>query len=156
MQNERSSERKKGEKPTREEYNHRVEIATQLLSRRVIKGDIKRIMMGKFGVSARSIEDYLSRAREVLKSRLEVAPNDNTISSLAFYESIVVGTDTTMQQKMSAQDKIDWVLGVGPQFTRGGSRSIGEDGQLIDEQRVYIVREVVEHRNQVIPIEIEG
>lgn len=146
-------ERKAYKKPTREEYDHRVEMATQLLSRRITKGDIKRLMIARFGVGPRAIDDYLSRAKDILFARLKLSATDQTVSSLAFYESIVVGGDTTIQQKMVAQDKIDWVLGVGPQFSKGSRFGAGND----EEQKVFIVREVVENRSQVqLPLEEIG
>lgn len=140
-------ERKTYHKPTKDELNHRIEMATYFLARRINKGEIKRIMMARFNVTHSCVERYLHRARANLISRLGVSSEDNTVSSLAFYESIVTDPKTSVQHKMLAQEKIDWVLGVGPQFSKDSGNG--------SEQVVYIVREVVENRSQVL-LPIEG
>jgi hypothetical protein len=117
----KKKDRKPYVKPTVEEYEQRVAYAEFLLCRRIYKCDIKRLMKKKFNVTARAVEDYLSRAKEKLRDKSGKTRAEHQIDSLQFYESVLNGPDSTLRDRMDAQARIDKLLGLEDGNTPGGS-----------------------------------
>lgn len=101
-----------GEKPTREQMAERVEHTAFLLSRRLYKCDIKRLLKKRYGVRARACETYLARARALLVADSGKPKEEHAKDALRFWESIVAGKDATLKDRMDAQDHIESLVGV--------------------------------------------
>jgi hypothetical protein len=101
-----------GEKPTHEEYERRIEIAQQMLGQLTPKHLIKQYFNRQYGVSARTTEGYLARARA---RALEVAgeTKQNLVAqSLALYRSVIASQKSSMGEKLTAQAHIDRLMGL--------------------------------------------
>jgi hypothetical protein len=98
-------------KSTAEEMEERVDYTARMLARRVVKSDIKRELKSRYGVTARTCEEYLSRARGVVLSWTGKAKAEHRVDSLAFYESVLQG-DASVAEKIKAQERIDKLLGL--------------------------------------------
>ena len=95
-----------------DELEARYEFTGFLLSRRLYKSDIKRNLMRKYSVSSRTCETYLAEAKRRMVDRSGRSRDEHRMDSLAFYESIVSGPESDIRDKMNAQTRIDWLLGL--------------------------------------------
>lgn len=138
-QESKKKERKPYVKPTVEEYEQRVAYAEFLLCRRIYKCDIKRLMKKKFNVTARAVEDYLSRAKAKLRDRSGKTRAEHQIDSLQFYESVLNGPDSTLRDRMDAQSRIDRLMGLEDGSTPGGG---------VTSPIINVVEQVVTSREQ--------
>jgi hypothetical protein len=111
-------------KPTRDEVDQRIELTASLLSRRLKKGEIKRLLKGKYNVTARCCERYLSRARRLLLKRSRRPKEVHISEAQAIYEQtireadvkladsekqfneVLTDPDSTRQEKLQARR--DW------------------------------------------------
>lgn len=99
-------------KPTREEIEARIEYTLFLLSRRLYKSDIKKMLIRKYHVVARTCEVYLSRARAILIKGTGKTKEEHRVASLNFYESIIAGPDSTLRDRIYANERLDRLLGL--------------------------------------------
>jgi len=104
--------KKKPVKPSAEELRDRVEFTVFLLSRRLYKCDIKRILKKRYNVEFRACEDYLARARKILLEDTGRTREQHRIESLRLYESIVAGDGSSVRDILHAQERIDKLLGL--------------------------------------------
>lgn len=98
-------------KPTQAELEERIEFTAKLLAARYFKGDIKRALVARYSVDARTCERYLSRARELLIEWSGKSKDEHRNDALAFYESII-RSDASPADRMTAQGRIDKLLGL--------------------------------------------
>jgi hypothetical protein len=101
------------DQPTKDELAERLDFTFELLSRGLHKSEIKKQIRAKYGdLSARTIESYLSRARE--KVLLLIQSNKNTVraESYAFYEAMQRDGNATVREKILARERIDKLLGL--------------------------------------------
>jgi hypothetical protein len=122
--------RKPYHKPTRVEEEARVAYTVHLLSRYAYKGEIKRLLKQRFGISARSCERYLARARELLRERTGADLDEHRALSLGFYESVIRDPATTTREQLLAQKRIDKLLGLEE---RGQAARMETDRQQADK-----------------------
>jgi len=103
---------KEKSKATKEELDERVEYTYFLLCRRLYKGDIKKLLKRKYSIGARTCENYISRAREILLKDTGKTRDQNRTDSLLFYESILAGPDSHLRDRIYAQERLDKLLGL--------------------------------------------
>jgi hypothetical protein len=101
-----------GNKPTREEYQRRVEFAEYLLFRRLPIEQVKARLKGMFQVSYRTAERLLAAARRRLLARSGKTKQQHLQEALDFWESIVTGPDAQLGQRMDAQRELSKLLGL--------------------------------------------
>jgi hypothetical protein len=107
-------------KITPEELDKRVMLAVKLLAKGTIKSDIKKAMQDKFNVGPRAVEDYLSRARAVLREDAAGEIEDHRAEAAAWYRSVLLNDSVNMQAKIKARRGMDDLLGlVGPRVVVG-------------------------------------
>jgi hypothetical protein len=99
-------------KPDRAEQEERVAFTVFLLSRHARKSEIKRLLKARFGVSARTCERLLARARGLLRESTGAPPQEHRLRSYAFYLSVIRDPAATLREKMLAQKRIDKLLGL--------------------------------------------
>lgn len=99
-------------KPDKIELESRYEYTVFLISRRLYKSDIKRALMRKYNISARTCENYMAEARRRMVDASGRSRDDHRLDSLKFYESIIAGPDGDLRDKIYAQSRIDWLLGL--------------------------------------------
>lgn len=109
--------RRKGERPTDDEYAERVDYAYALLARRKRPSEIKRRMRAKWpGMPARTIQNYLARAREQIQANAAQGRAVLRADSLALYESGIDDDKVPFRDKVKAQERIDKLLGLEVQL----------------------------------------
>lgn len=94
------------------ELLERIELTEELLTRGFLESEIKRQLMGTYSISARTVENYLCRARERMLSNLALGKDEHRASALAFYRSIIRSETSTISERLRAQQQICWMLGL--------------------------------------------
>lgn len=110
--NKSRSDKPTGDKPTREEMDRRIEFVAKLVMLRKTTGAIKRMCNKRYGVSARTAENYLARARDSLKERAERPTVEYMAEAIRFYESIVGDVNQKAIDRIKAQNSIDKIRGL--------------------------------------------
>jgi hypothetical protein len=131
-----------GKKPTQEDMDDRIEYTAHLLSQRLLKCDIKRLLIRRYSITARTCEDYLSRAREALILKTGLDKSEHKIKSLAYYESVLANKRASVRDKLNAQSNIDGLLGL-KEHPSGGMTNINTN-------------QTVNVKNEPIPVTEEG
>ena len=131
---ERSKAKGKRGRISEDELDARVDATEQLLARGVKKSDIKRAIKAKYGVSARTVENYISRARTKLLARISLDQGEQRAASLAFYQSILASS-ATVNEKIKAQRAIDNLLGLNRPIEKPGE---GKGDMTVDEARAVL------------------
>ncbi len=132
-------------KATAEEMEMRIEFTAFLLQRRQFKSDIKKALQRKYGIQARQCEEYLRLAKEYLTEKHKATHVEMSQQSVDFYESIIVGPDSSISEKMAAQARIDTLQGLGLGTER-------ESGGVT----ITIKKEVIASRDQIKPELLES
>lgn len=102
-----------GLKPTNEQLQERIETTIECIGLRLHKSQIKKVLRDKYGdMSGRTVEAYLSRAREQMHSNCRAHVAEHTNKALSFYESVLRNPKATMRDKLQAQERIDILLGL--------------------------------------------
>lgn len=97
-------------KPT--ELNERVRECRVALENHFTKGEIKRMMHAKYGVTARTVEGYLKTAREEILLEISDTRDFYRSQSLAVYREVIKNKNSTVKDRMFAQRQIDHLLGL--------------------------------------------
>lgn len=112
-------------RPTRTstaELKTRAELTARLLATGRRKGEVKRMLKQRFGVSARACERYLSAARNLLIAWTGKSREDHFVDAFAFYWSVISDPDpaVTLRTRMQARRQLDRLLGLEPPRPRTG------------------------------------
>jgi hypothetical protein len=125
--------------PKKEPIEQRIERTAQMVVRRLYKGEIKRFLRARYGASARTCENYLARAREMLLTQSGRPKNLHVSDAMGFYESVIRDSTSTFMEKLVAQQSIDRLLGLAAPTTHrltgadGGSVVIKVIESIVDE-----------------------
>jgi hypothetical protein len=111
-------------RPTRADQEERCAFTAFLLSRYARKGEIKSLLKARFGVSARTCERLLARARELLLEGTGASPEEHRLRAFSFYVSVIRDPASTLRERMLAQKRIDKLLGLE---LRGPAAEVGRE-----------------------------
>jgi hypothetical protein len=124
----RASRKKKNPGRTPEdEFDERVRMTVQLLSAGLYTSEIKKAIKDKYQVDARTVENYLSRARDILLLELREDRDVHKSQSLAFYRSILRNPEAKLHEKIAAQKRIDHILGLHSPSRVAFTDTLGND-----------------------------
>lgn len=100
--------------PRKKQIEERVSIVADMLSRGFRDGQIKRRLAAFYGVSSRTAQRDLARAREDLRTALGGTLDDHRATSLDFYRSLLRSDsdDVPAAVRVKAQEAIDRLLGL--------------------------------------------
>lgn len=110
-QSEKDSVKNPGRTPE-EELEVRVDYTLKLLTEGRRKSEIKKIFRQRYNVTARTVENYLSRARQILLTELKAEREEHTGRSLSVYRSILSDPKAKIKDRLAAQRRIDRLLGL--------------------------------------------
>lgn len=100
-------------RPTRKEYDERITICADMLARGFRKSAIKVRMAAFYGVSARSVERYVSRARELLIEELQEGDREShRARSLDQYRQLLREEGVPAAIRLKSQERIDKIMGL--------------------------------------------
>lgn len=117
---------------TDEEIEERIQFTLGLLAQGFFKSTIKKMVREKFGdVDARTVEFYLSRSREILVEALRQDRESHKSSALGFYQSVLTDPEVKIGDKIRAQSRIDFILGLNSpakvSFTDADGKTLGRN-----------------------------
>jgi hypothetical protein len=92
----------------------RIELTARLLASGMPKGQVKRRLKAEWGVSARTCETYISRAREALTKQSGQAREELHLQAAAFYKSVIETPGIELRGKMLAQWRLVKLFGLLP------------------------------------------
>jgi hypothetical protein len=123
-------------RPTEEEEQEREDFAFELLSRCLHKSQIKKQFIARYEVTARTVEKYLSRARERMVAEARQGRDDLRAESLSFYYTILRSGEATPREKISARERIDRLFGLDMPIKIAPTSVDGEKSyrELTDEE----------------------
>ena len=100
--------------PRKKQIEERVSIVADMLSRGFRDGQIKRRLAAFYGVSSRTAQRDLARARDALRTALGGTLEDHRATSLDFYRSLLRSDsdDVPAAVRVKAQEAIDRLLGL--------------------------------------------
>ena len=101
-----------GVRPTKVQYLARIKLCCDLLSRGYRKFELKGILKRQYGVSFRTCENYLSRARAMLLNEMGITREEARSQSCDLYKSIIKDPASTPREKILAPQRLDKVLGL--------------------------------------------
>jgi len=117
-----------GDRCTIEEQDERIRLVADLLALGYFKAQIKQTVISRYGVTARTAERYLSRAREMLREYTEEDIEDHRGKALKVYWGVVRDPAATPMEKVRAQQRIDKILGLesAHKVEHSGNLSLGD------------------------------
>lgn len=95
-----------------EELEKRYEFTAHLIAQRLTKGNVKRVLITQYGISARQCEDYITRARKLLVDVSQKDRLDHLNEAYHFYLSVFNNPNAQLRDKMWAQQRIDALFGL--------------------------------------------
>lgn len=94
-----------------------IDLVVHLLNRRQPKSKITREISKALGlpdgelVTTNTTQSYVCRARERILESASKTKDETKTEALRFYESVVNGPDSTVKEKIAAQERIDKLIG---------------------------------------------
>ena len=140
-------------KATNEQIEERVTEIEMMLGRAMRRGQIVRVISEKHVVDWRTVDSYISRARENMLKRLNKTREEHRYDGLTFYESVILSNEASIADKIRARQRIDEMLGldspravmakidVGGEAAREVSSTVLESLQLVYGKEVDAVIE---------------
>lgn len=100
--------------PRKKQIEERVTIVADMLARGFRDGQIKRRLGAFYGVSSRTAQRDLARARDCLRTALGGTLEDHRANSLDFYRSLLRADsdEVPANVRVKAQEAIDRLLGL--------------------------------------------
>lgn len=98
------------DRPTKEEIEEREDFAFELLSRALLKSQIKTLFIKKYACTARTFEKYLSRARARMIELSGKDKAEHIQDAIAFYTSAMRNGEATVREKILARQALDALL----------------------------------------------
>ena len=97
---------------TSKEIEKRVEFICLCIGKGLTKYAMKQAFRSQFGdMSARQIENYIARAREIIVKQSNRSRDEVRADSLAFYRNIIA-TEKAPVVRIKAQERIDQIYGI--------------------------------------------
>jgi hypothetical protein len=125
-------------------WEERVNYACRVLGRRGYKHELFALLRNRYGISTRTCERVLARAREVMAQRAGKNRVEHRVDALSFYESVVRDPESTTAEKLHAQSRIDKLLGLeAPQRV-----GIGGDPEA-GPQQIQVTETIVRDRRDL-------
>lgn len=98
--------------PTKKEIEERVEFARNIYLKQRFKGQMIAEIKQEFGVSARTAEKYLSRAKEQVRELSDATWMEKRENAYQFYLSIAMDESQPAHSRIKAQTRIDQIYGL--------------------------------------------
>lgn len=127
--------RSTGERPTKAEKQFRIELAAEMLAKGYSKASIKKTFRERWKLSARTIERYLQRARDMMLSESNLSIDELTAESVLFWKSRMRDPKLPPREQSKARENLDKIFGLYKPQKLAITNSAGDD---IDEDEATI------------------
>jgi hypothetical protein len=127
------------------ELEQRIEFTAYLLGQMVPKGQVKTLLRRRYQnrsgkpISARTCEDYISRAREKLIEWTQKPKEEHVTEAAAYYVTTIQNAQATISEKLRARERLDALYGINAPIRHAH----GGDPDAPPIQAVPEVREIV-------------
>lgn len=101
-----------GATPTAAEKRERIDGVILRMRKGETVGQIRQWLKGEFGVTTRTCDRYLSRARKEISEAVGRTETDLRTEAMAFYEGVRADQAATVWQKLKAQEQLDSLMGL--------------------------------------------
>ena len=101
-----------GIKSTDEEIKRMVQQCVELIALRRTKHEIMAAMCRQYGVSARTAEEYTSRARLLMEERANRPKKDFVQEAIGLYENVIKDAQAPRRERLIAQMGLNELLGL--------------------------------------------
>jgi len=101
-----------GEVPTAAQKRERIDGVILRMRQGQTIGQIRQWLKGQYGVTTRTCDRYLSRARTEISEAIGRTEGDLRAESMAFYEGVRADPTATVWQKLKAQEQLDSLMGL--------------------------------------------
>lgn len=102
----------RGNRTPDDEIDERVAIVKKMISHGNQKSTIKRYAYDNWGVCARTVENYIARARSEILEDASLDRMTVRAESIAFYSSIQASEEAQVQERLKARERIDKIFAV--------------------------------------------
>ena len=131
--------RKPARKPVQAEHAQRVASAMEMLLEGKSDGQVKRAVAERFGLSPRTVERYLRRAREKMVESTGKPADALRAEALAVYQTIIDDPEAENRDRIKARERIDKLLGLEIHHSFAGKLEVsGPDGAPIQHQATVV------------------
>jgi hypothetical protein len=120
-------------KPYKVEHQQRVDVVRVQLLEGKGDGEIKALVAEQFGISPRSVERYLRRAREQMLSETQKSREEWRADNLRKYLAIADDPETEPRDRIRALERVDRLLGLETHPSQRVEIS-GPDGGPVQQQ----------------------
>ena len=142
-----------------DEYDARIEHALDLLIAHYRKSVIKTVLKETYGVTARTAENYISRARVLLLAQASDEQEFQRAKSIRYWESVIAHEETSVVEKRHARTRLDKIWGVDAPTRIAQTDSKGNDIIDPDEARTrlsVIAASLAERRGDSGAVPVHG
>ena len=108
-----------------------VEYVADLMSRRIPKHALKKLLEKELGteISIQAYERLRKDARKLMINNSGRSYDEHRGTAVAFYESIIADEDSAFRDKLTAQTRLDNILGLEKQFTPFSAQQLAEEAK---------------------------
>lgn len=93
------------------DIEERTQLVVKLLAVGTLKSDIKRLLKQKYDCCARTVEDYISRARLAIRQEHEGDVACDRAESLLYYLNIASNAKLSVRDRIRARQRYDDIMG---------------------------------------------
>lgn len=131
------------------EVEERVDYTVTLLKAKLYPGEIKKVLKGKYGVSARTCENYLSRARQILIEETDKTKEEHIADAYVTYNKVLRSKASSDKDKLLAQNSLNKLLGLNMPLTVAQTDTKGNDIEpdATAEDQLLALIDAVNERN---------
>lgn len=110
-----------------------IDLTVEMLGLRWPKGRIKTALRGVLGEDTdhRKLEDVIAAARARLRTLIKTDPDDHRALAISFYETVIRDEASPTREKLSAQDALLSLLGIGAKYNADRGQSINDRAKAI-------------------------
>jgi hypothetical protein len=95
-----------------DEYDDRIEFTLDLLVGHQKKSFIKTALKERWGISARTAENYIARARVLLLAQASDEQEFQRCKSIRYWETVIADPSIPVSEKRHARTRLDRIWGV--------------------------------------------
>lgn len=97
---------------SKEQQIQLVRLIKKMLGMAKYTSEIKKAVQQKYGLSTRSVQRYITRARREMVKHTKSSIEDHVAEAYYFYRGILTDENSTQRDRLRARERIDKLLGL--------------------------------------------